>query len=82
MMYSGQLCQNLKGAAFYCSGRWVSATARYEVSITNATSSWEQRERELLCIRCIRESRAIRCCHGQGWMLNARVGCVARVFIT
>ena len=44
MNYSGQLCQNLKGAAFYCSGRWVSATARYEVSITNATSSWEQRE--------------------------------------
>ena len=44
MKYTGQLCQNLKGAAFYCSGRWVSATARYEVSITNATSSWEQRE--------------------------------------
>ena len=44
MKYSGQLCQNLKGAASYCSGRWVSATARYEVSITNATSSWEQRE--------------------------------------
>ena len=44
MKYSGQLCQNLKGAAFYCSGRWASATARYEVSITNATSSWEQRE--------------------------------------
>ena len=44
MKYSGQLCQNLRGAAFYCSGRWVSATARYEVSITNATSSWEQRE--------------------------------------
>ena len=36
-------------------------------------------ERKLLCIR---ESRAVRCCHGQGWMLNARVGCVARVFIT
>ena len=40
----------------------MSATARYEVSITNANEQLEA-ERELLCggVRYIRESRAARC---------------------
>ena len=51
----------LKGAAFYYSGRWVSATARYEGSITNATSSWEQRE--LLCIKALPHGTTLSAIH-------------------